>query len=157
MLHHPPYAPSGDALAAGLRRDLLPVLRRHGFQLLLLGHVHAYERTRPLDGMTHVAVGTGGAEIGHVRWTTAPLAASSYGRFGALRLDVGPRVATGAFVTVDGVTRTRFSVRCRPSRQLRSPRTRREPAWRASPAVGGAQELFRDDGPRGLAEPVFRV
>ena len=44
VLHHPPYAPSSDELAAGLRRNLLPVLRRHGFQLLLLGHVHAYER-----------------------------------------------------------------------------------------------------------------
>jgi hypothetical protein len=114
VLHHPPYAPSSDTLAAGLRRNLLPVLRRHGFQLLLLGHVHAYERTVPIDGMTHVAVGTGGAEIGHARWTTAPLAASSYGRFGALRLDVGPRVATGAFVTVDGTVRDRFSLRCRP-------------------------------------------
>ncbi len=82
VLHHPPYAPSSDELAAGLRRNLLPVLRRHGFQLLLLGHVHAYERTVPVDGMTHVAVGTGGAEIGHVRWTTArwrraPTAASA--------------------------------------------------------------------------------
>ena len=113
VLHHPPYAPSSDELAAGLRRNLLPVLRRHGFQLLLLGHVHAYERTVPVDGMTHVAVGTGGAEIGRVRWTTAPLAASSYGRFGALRLDVGPRVATGAFVTVDGAVRDRFTLRCR--------------------------------------------
>ena len=48
-----------------------------------------------------------------MRWTTAPLAASSYGRFGALRLDVGPRVATGAFVTVDGAVRDRFTLRCR--------------------------------------------
>ena len=116
MLHHPPYAPHSEGIAPHLREHLLPVLRRHGFQALLLGHVHAYERSVPVDGMTHLTVGTGGASIGEYGESTVALAASTYGRYGALRLDVGPRVATGAFVTADGVSaRDRFSVRCRPT------------------------------------------
>ena len=46
VLHHPPFAPHSERhRPAACARDLLPVLRRHGFQVLLLGHVHAYERS----------------------------------------------------------------------------------------------------------------
>ena len=93
-LHHPDVRAVDDTLAAGLRRDLLPGCGATASKLLLLGHVHAYERTVPVDGMTHVAVGTGGAEIGRARWTTAPLAAAPR-PLGALRLDVGPRWRPG--------------------------------------------------------------
>ena len=90
VLHHPPYAPHSEGIAPHLREHLLPVLRRYGFQALLLGHVHAYERSVPVDGITHLTVGTGGASIGEYGESTVPLAASVYGRYGALRLDVGP-------------------------------------------------------------------
>jgi hypothetical protein len=115
VVHHPPFAPPQEGIAPHLRRHLLPLLQRHGFQALFLGHVHAYERNVPVGGITHVTVGTGGAEINEGGQPTRPLAASVYGRFGALRLDVGPRTATGRFITVDGAVRDRFTLRCRPA------------------------------------------
>jgi hypothetical protein len=115
VVHHPPFAPHEEGIAPHLRRHLLPLLQRHGFQAIFLGHVHAYERNVPVGGITHVTVGTGGAEINEGGESTRPLAASVYGRFGALRLDVGPRTARGDFVTVDGQVRDRFTLRCRPA------------------------------------------
>lgn len=74
-LHHPPY-PSGwrhdDPAGALVRRHVVPILERHGVQLLLAGHEHNYQRTRPMRdavpveegrGTLYVATGGGGAML----------------------------------------------------------------------------------------------
>ncbi len=39
----------------------LPILRRHRVPLVVTGHDHHYERTQPIDGVTFVVTGAGGA------------------------------------------------------------------------------------------------
>jgi 3',5'-cyclic AMP phosphodiesterase CpdA len=54
------YGPSGS-----WAEHYVPVLRRQGVQLVFTGHDHHYERTAPMDGVTYVVTGGGGASTRH--------------------------------------------------------------------------------------------
>jgi len=62
--HHPMYVSTNEEQkveeAARLRELLEPVLKKHGVKLYLAGHRHHYERSAPVDGVTHVISGSGG-------------------------------------------------------------------------------------------------
>jgi uncharacterized protein (TIGR03437 family) len=73
--HHPPYA-SGpndqDPVSQMARNDIVPVLEKHGVELVLNGHEHSYQRTAPLkrgqrsdaaDATIYVTTGGGGAVL----------------------------------------------------------------------------------------------
>jgi hypothetical protein len=48
--HHPPFnVDTTDPIARGMREVFLPVLEQGGVDLVLLGHIHSYLRTFPLD------------------------------------------------------------------------------------------------------------
>jgi acid phosphatase type 7 len=59
-LHKPPYSSGAHGSDLALRTLLVPVLEKHGVQLLLAGHDHDYERIRPQRGVTYVVTGGGG-------------------------------------------------------------------------------------------------
>jgi uncharacterized protein (TIGR03437 family) len=72
--HHPPYDPArgNGPEATGMRDRVLPILERYGVQLVLNGHAHAYQRTRPMlghqpvedgRGIVYVTTGGGGASL----------------------------------------------------------------------------------------------
>jgi hypothetical protein len=62
FVHHPLYSSARrHGSNARLRVQLEPVLVRHGVALVLTGHDHVYERTRPQRGIVHVVAGAGGA------------------------------------------------------------------------------------------------
>ena len=62
FLHHPLYSSARrHGSNARLRTQLEPVLVRHGVALVLAGHDHVYERTRPQRGIVHIVSGAGGA------------------------------------------------------------------------------------------------
>lgn len=73
FFHHPPYAfgpNSGDPLSALVRQWIVPILEKHRVPLVLAGHEHNYQRTKPLrgaqpaiDGITYVTSGGGGAML----------------------------------------------------------------------------------------------
>ena len=42
---------------------LTPWMRRYGVQLYINGHDHNYERSTPIDGITYLTVGGGGAAL----------------------------------------------------------------------------------------------
>ena len=112
--HHPPWEPPGRPLSPGLRRDVVPLLERHGVQVVFNGHLHAYARSVRRHGVLYVAVGTGGAPLDDdARKLTIPLARIVQGRFGALKVDVAGREARFGYETVDGRVRDRFSLTCR--------------------------------------------
>jgi len=118
--HHPPWEPPGRPLSPGLRRNIVPLVERDGVQVVFVGHLHAYARSRPRKRVVYVAVGTGGAPLDNdARKLTIPLAHIVQGHFGALRVDVAPREARFSYETVDGRVRDHFSVSCRPSRGAR--------------------------------------
>ena len=60
VLHHPPYSTGLHGPHGPLRRDLTPLLGRLGFDLVLSGHDHHYERFYPQGGVTYVVTGGGG-------------------------------------------------------------------------------------------------
>jgi len=89
-------------------------VEKDGVQVVFVGHLHAYARSRPRHRVVYVAVGTGGASLDDdARKLTIPLARVVQGRFGALRVDVAGREARFRYVTVDGRVRDRFSLSCR--------------------------------------------
>ncbi|HEU5363280.1 MAG TPA: metallophosphoesterase [Gaiellaceae bacterium] len=111
--HHPPWEPPGSRISSGLRRTVVPSAERHGIQVVFVGHLHAYARSRARHGVRYVAVGTGGAEpADDAADLTIPLARVVQGRFGALRVDVAGRVARFRFQTVDRSVRDDFRVTC---------------------------------------------
>ena len=111
--HHPPWEPPGRPLSPGLRRNIVPLVQKDGVQVVFVGHLHAYARSRPRHGVVYVAVGTGGASLDDdARKLTIPLTRIVQGSFGALRVDVTGRTARFRYETVDGTVRDRFRVTC---------------------------------------------
>jgi hypothetical protein len=111
--HHPPWEPAGRPLSPGLRRHIVPLVEKDGTQVVFVGHLHAYARSRPRRGVVYVAVGTGGTTLDFdARTLTIPLARVVQGSFGALRVDVAGRRARFRFETVGGFVRDRFSLTC---------------------------------------------
>ena len=59
----PAVGAPGTRIAPGLRRNIVPLVEKNGVQVVFDGHLHAYARSRPHNGVLYVAVGTGGAEL----------------------------------------------------------------------------------------------
>lgn len=58
--HKPPFS-SGEHGSDGKAREWFhPLMAKHGVPLVLNGHEHNYERTKPQDGVTYVVTGGGG-------------------------------------------------------------------------------------------------
>ena len=124
--HHPPWEPPGRPFSLGLRNNIVPLVEKDGVQVVFVGHLHAYARSRPRHGVVYVAVGTGGASLAYdARKLTIPSARIVQGYFGALRVDVAPREARSSYETVDGRVRDNFRVPCSPAG--RRPRLRSRP------------------------------
>jgi hypothetical protein len=111
--HHPPWEPPGRPFSRGLRRNIVPLVEKAGVQVVFVGHLHAYARSRPRHGVVYVAVGTGGASLDFdARKLTVPLTRIVQGRFGALRVNVTGRTAHFRYETVDGGVLDRFRLTC---------------------------------------------
>jgi hypothetical protein len=111
--HHPPWEPPGARLSPGLRHTVVPLVEKDGVQVVFAGHLHAYARSRPHNGVLYVTVGTGGADLEYDAGAlTIPSARVVQGRFGALRVDVSGRAARFRYQTVDGKVRDAFRVSC---------------------------------------------
>ncbi len=113
VVHHPPFSPHSGGIADALRRDVMPLVERARFTAVLAGHVHIYDRSVPENGVPHIAVGTGGAEIGQFRSSRLEPARAVVGTYGALRLDIDGRRARGRFYAVDGRRLDTFNLTCR--------------------------------------------
>ncbi len=61
--HHPIYSSGFYGNDPHLAAKLTPLMQRHGVQLYINGHEHNYERSKPLQGITYLVVGGGGASL----------------------------------------------------------------------------------------------
>ena len=61
QMHRPIVGTRSGSVGDDLKGSLGPLLARYGVQLVLAGHVHGYERTKPVDGTVYVITGGGGA------------------------------------------------------------------------------------------------
>jgi 3',5'-cyclic AMP phosphodiesterase CpdA len=56
-LHHPPYSAGYQGSSRHVRDVFSPIFERYGVQLVLSGHDHDYQRSKPIDGVTYVVSG----------------------------------------------------------------------------------------------------
>jgi len=61
--HHPIYSSGFYGNDPHLGAKLTGLMERHGVQLYINGHEHNYERSKPIDGITYLVVGGGGASL----------------------------------------------------------------------------------------------
>ncbi len=61
QMHRPMVSSRAGGAVRAAFGTLGPLLAKHGVQLVLAGHEHGYERSRPIDGTTYMVVGGGGA------------------------------------------------------------------------------------------------
>ena len=90
--HHPIYSSGFYGNDPGLQAKLAALMRRHGVQLYINGHEHNYERSVPIDGITYLVVGGGGASLRPVIPTAQSATASSV--FSFAELEATPRELT---------------------------------------------------------------
>ena len=113
LLHHPPYSSGRHGSTPGARQLLEPILARHHVDLVLAGHDHHYERTRPLQGITYVVSG-GGCKTTAVAQSDFTAAAESTLQF--LHIDIHGDRLTARSVRPDGSLVDRFELRAREGR-----------------------------------------
>jgi hypothetical protein len=61
FFHHPPFSSGLHGQEAKNRRWLPSLFASRGFSLVINGHDHHYERSKPIDGVTYIVTGGGGA------------------------------------------------------------------------------------------------
>ena len=123
-MHHPLYSSAGGLSGHGsnreLRETLRPLFERTGVDVVLAGHDHHYERTRPLRGgepvppgcgPVYVVTGGGGASR-HARTVRGSRrTAASSRRYHFLELRLARDGAEGRAVGLDGRPFDRFRMR----------------------------------------------
>ncbi len=77
IMHHPPYSGGWHGSDLGVRNAFGPLFEQYGVQLVLTGHDHDYQRTRPIHGVTYIVSGgaaqlrpTNLADFSVVAWST---------------------------------------------------------------------------------------
>ncbi len=78
FFHHPLYS-SGETHGSDetLRQTLEPIFVKHGVNLVLTGHEHFYERTKPQKGTTYIISGSA-AKLRRGNISQSPLTAKGY-------------------------------------------------------------------------------
>jgi hypothetical protein len=61
--HKPPFSSGEHGSDAGFQTSFVPLLEKHHVPLVLNGHDHDYERTKPQNGVTYVVTGGGGVGV----------------------------------------------------------------------------------------------
>lgn len=72
FFHHPPYSSGSHGSSTSVRTAWSPLFEDYGVDVVFNGHDHSYERTIPIDGVTYVVTGGGGAPlygVGSSSWT----------------------------------------------------------------------------------------
>lgn len=65
-LHYPPYSSGEHGSNPEIREVLAPIAKKYGVEVILAGHDHNYERTKPINGTTYIVAASGGAPIRRV-------------------------------------------------------------------------------------------
>ncbi len=80
--HHNIYSAGVYKINAVMERDVTPILKKHNVKLWINGHDHNYQRSQPIDGITYLVCGGGGATLYPVEaqsWTAFAQKVHSFG------------------------------------------------------------------------------
>ena len=120
--HHPPYNTGDRGCDARVREHIVPILEEHGVQLVLSGHQHNYQRSKPLragqvtaiqhGGIVYVVSG-GGARAKHAcqesEWLDFAICSASHGLYNRITVD-GDRLHITA-IDDSGCIRDRYTLK----------------------------------------------
>ena len=113
VVHQSPYGCSRHGGDAVVRELAVPVLRAGGADVVLSGHEHNYQRFAPLDGITFVVSGGGGADLHAVEEcpddTPEPVAAVDETHHFLVGTATPERLRLVA-ITADGEVADRFTI-----------------------------------------------
>lgn len=112
FFHRPPYSSSKHGSSMKARNAFAPLFERYGVRLVFSGHDHNYERSVPVNGVTYIVSGAGGAPLYSPKgesWT-----AFKASEFGYCKIDVTEKALHGSFITHEGVTRDTFAIEAAP-------------------------------------------
>jgi Calcineurin-like phosphoesterase len=113
VFHQPVYSCGKHGSKQGAQRALLPSIAGEGVDLVLNGHDHDYQRFGPIDGVTYIVAGGGGASlhpVGECPDGTPDPVASNDDQHSFLYLTAGPNVLTGTAVAADGAVLDSFTI-----------------------------------------------
>ncbi len=137
FFHHPPWSSGEHGSQLKMRREFAPLFEQYGVDLVLTGHDHNYERSKPMKGdavaasgtrgIPYVVVGSGGATLrpfpgSQPSWT----AYRNTSDVGYLDVKVNGGTLSAQFINASGTVRDSFTL------------TKTLPA---AMAVGSAREL----------------
>lgn len=108
LMHHPAYSSGEHGSEEDVRRAWVPVFAREDVDVVLAGHDHSYERTKPQNGVTYIVSGGGGAglyDVGRSSFT-----ATSAKKHHFVDLTVFADRIEGRAVDVDGTVFDTFSI-----------------------------------------------
>ncbi len=99
-LHHPPYSAGWHGSERSVRAAFEPLFRRFSVDLVLAGHEHDYQRSKPIAGITYVISGAAAhlRATGRARFTVASRATHHF-----LDLRISPERLELVAVDQDGV------------------------------------------------------
>jgi hypothetical protein len=121
FFHHPPWSSGAHGSQLAMRREFGPLFEQYGVDLVLTGHDHNYERTKPMKGdavaasgtrgVVYVVVGSGGAAL-----RVFPVAQPSWTAYrnntdvGYLDVNVSGGSLTAQFLNATGVLKDSFTL-----------------------------------------------
>jgi hypothetical protein len=113
LLHHPVHSSGRHGSTPNADVVLEPILARRKVDLVLAGHDHHYERTVPMQGVTHIVSG-GGCKT--TRVSPRPFTAAAASALHFLHLDITGDRLVGRAIRPGGDLLDRFELRAREGR-----------------------------------------
>ena len=99
-MHHPPYSAGAHGSSVDVRAAFVPLFEQYGVDLVLAGHDHDYQRSKPINGVTYVVSG-GGAKLrptGSANFTRVSASMYHY-----VELKIDDETMAGTVFGLDGV------------------------------------------------------
>jgi uncharacterized protein (TIGR03382 family) len=162
FFHHPAWSSGAHGSQLVMRREFGPLFERYGVDLVLTGHDHNYERTRPMvgdsvaaagqRGVPYLVVGGGGAALRSLSKAAPAWSAVRNNKdFGFLDVTVEEGTLTAKLVTPNGKNADSFTL----TKQL-APREKPQPSQlsvivEGQQGVAPHQALFRAELPSSTA------
>lgn len=108
VMHHPAFSSGEHGSEKSVREEWVPLFTRYGVNLVLAGHDHDYERTKPQSGVTYIVSGGGGAELREVGRSGFTAASASKHHF--VDLNVYADRIEGRAIDANGAVFDTFSI-----------------------------------------------
>ncbi len=110
FLHIPVYTAHYHGDQATLQKELEPVFRRHGVDVVFQAHNHHYERLKPIHGIQYVTTGTGGARL-YKFGGKKPFSAEQISEYGFVGVTLKPDSLVLEFIDEQGRVRDRHIIK----------------------------------------------